>query len=317
MAPIMSSPLFSKYLTEIGSIPLLTPEREAELGRIVQFGVRTDATETQKIASEEAQQELIRSNLKLVVSIANRFLGSAVTLEEMTSDGNQGLTESAKRYNPVFKTRFSTYATWWIQQAIRQGLQRSHTVRTPVRRARLLRKILNCRSFIEDARDQDLHGIEKETGIPKAQITRILSSGFTFFSLSAPQHDGDEVLEAVIDSGCEDPAEATMREEDLQLLSGALSELSSLEKRIVSARFGINAEGPETLDSLAAGYGVSRERIRQIEKTALRRMRMKIKRLDDGSNGEHQHPAPAQSDRNLRRLPECIPNRFVSMSADR
>ena len=122
----MSSPFFSKYLSEIGSIPLLAPEREAELGRIVQIGLRTEATEPQKRASEEAQGELIHRNLKLVVSVANRFYGCGLTLEEMTFDGNQGLTEAAKRFDSFrFKTRFSTYATFWIQQAIRQGIQHS------------------------------------------------------------------------------------------------------------------------------------------------------------------------------------------------
>jgi len=132
----MSSPFFSKYLTEIGKIPLLTPEREAELGRIVQIGLRTKATKPQRRASEDAQGELIHRNLKLVVSVANRFYGCGLTLEEMTFDGNQGLTEAAKRFNPfLFKARFSTYGTSWIQQAIRQGIQRAHTVRLPIRRA--------------------------------------------------------------------------------------------------------------------------------------------------------------------------------------
>jgi RNA polymerase primary sigma factor len=114
----MSSPFFSKHLSEIGNIPLLAPEREVDLGRIVQIGLRTEATEPQKRASEEAQGELIHRNLKLVVSVANRFYGCGLTLEEMTFDGNQGLTEAAKRFD-------STYATFWIQQAIRQGIQHS------------------------------------------------------------------------------------------------------------------------------------------------------------------------------------------------
>ena len=120
MEPIMSSPLFSKYLSKTGDIPLLTREREAELGRIVQTGLRPEATENQKRACEDAQHELVQKNLKLVVGTAKRFLRGALTLEEMTSDGNQGLTEAAKRYNPAFKTRFSTYATWWIRQAIQE-----------------------------------------------------------------------------------------------------------------------------------------------------------------------------------------------------
>ena len=175
------------------------------MGRIVQIGLRSDASEARKRASEDAQHELIQKNLKLVVSIAKGFHWGALTLEEMTSDGNLGLIEAAARYNPFqFKTRFSTYATWWIQQAIRQGIQRSHTVRTPVRHARLLRQIRSCRSFAEDRADQDFEQLERESGIPKKRIGQILGTRCTCISLNAPQGDGDDSmsLSSKIESHC-------------------------------------------------------------------------------------------------------------------
>jgi RNA polymerase sigma factor (sigma-70 family) len=272
----MSLSLFSKYISEIGGVPLLTPEREAQLGRIIQAGIRPEATEHQKRAGEEAQYELIQKNLKLVVSIAKHFLGGASTLEEMTSDGNQGLTKAATRYNPAFKTRFSTYATWWIRQAIQEGLYRAHTIRMPGRRARLLRKIRHSRSFNDGARDQDLERIEKETDIPRETIIRVLNDACTFVSFNAPPHDGDESLEAAIDSGSENPAAAAMEVEESRMLCTALSELGPVERHVVSARFGLNGETRKTLDSLAATYGVSCECIRQIEKRALRMLKRKL-----------------------------------------
>ena len=276
MRPIMSSPLFSKYLSEIGGIPLLTSEREAELGRMVQTGLRLEATEKEKRACDDAQHELVQKNLRLVVGIAKRFLGGALTLEEMTSDGNQGLTEAAKRYDPAFKTRFSTYATWRVRQAVQEGLQRAHIIRMPSRRARLLHQILKSRSFVEGARDQNLENVEKETGIPRETITLVLNCAFTLVSIHAPHHDDDEPLEAVIDNGCESPVMAAMNTEESRMVCAALTELDPVERHVVSARFGLNGEIRKTLHSLAVIYGVSCECIRQIEKRALKILKRKL-----------------------------------------
>lgn len=277
----MNSPSFSKYLSEIGTIPLLTREREVELGRAVQLGLRSDASATEKQASEEAQSELIQSSLKLVVSIAHRYYACALTLEEMTFDGNQGLTTAAKRYNPIqFKTRFSTYATFWIHDSIQQAIQRSYTIRTPTKRAMQFKRIRECRSFIEGKPDQDVDKIHEETGISKRQIARILTNPGTVVSLSAAKcDDGDEGIEAVLDSGCENPAEAVMREEELRLLQMVLSGLDSVRRDIICTRFGITSGKPEALDDLAAIYGFSRAYIHRIEKQALKELRLKLKRL--------------------------------------
>lgn len=277
MGVIMSSPFFSKYLSEIGAIPLLNREAESRLGEIVQMGLCDEATPIQREASEKAQCELIQCNLKLVVSVATRFLGSSLTLEELTFEGNCGLLEAARRFNPSFKTRFSTYATWWIQQAIREAIHRGHTVRMPIRRAALLRKILTCQSFMEGAPTQDLDAIRMETGITEQKISEILGGRFALISLNAPQPDGDESLESFIDSGCDHPIEAVIKSEEMRLAKAATSELSPQENEIISARFGLESTEPQTLESLAEAYGVSRERIRQIEKHALRKMRRKLR----------------------------------------
>jgi RNA polymerase sigma factor (sigma-70 family) len=280
-AGTMDSQSFSKYLSEIGTIPLLRRAREIELGRAVQAGLRIDASTAERQASDEAQSELIRSNLRLVVGIAHRYYACALTLEEMTFDGNQGLTTAAKRYNPIqFKTRFSTYATPWIHNSIRQGIRRSYTIRTPTRRAIEFKRILECPSFIEDKPDQDVDKIHEETGISKRQIVRILTNPRTVVSLSAPKcDDGDEGIEAVLDNDCENPAEALIREEERQLLQMVLAGLNSVHRDIICARFGITSEKIETLENLAVIHGMGRERIRRIEKRALSEMRLKLERL--------------------------------------
>jgi RNA polymerase sigma factor (sigma-70 family) len=280
-AGTMNSPSFCKYLSEIGTIPLLTHEREVELGRAVQVGLRSDASEAGRQASEEAQHELIQSSLKLVVSIARRYYWFALTLEEMTFDGNQGLTTAAKRYNPIqFKTRFSTYATFWIHNSIQQAIQRSYTIRTPTERAMQFKRILECHSFIEGKPDQDVDKIHEETGISKRQIARILTNPCTVVSLSAAKcDDDDEGIEAVLDSGCENPAEAVMREEELRLLQTVLSGLDSVHRNIIRTRFGITSGNPEAPDDLAAIYGVSQAHIRRIEKQALKELRLKLNQL--------------------------------------
>jgi RNA polymerase primary sigma factor len=280
-AGTMNSPSFSKYLSEIGPIPLLTREREVELGQAVQLGLRSGASAAERQASEEAQSELIQSNLKLVVGIAHRYYGCVLTLEEMTFDGNQGLTTAAKRYDPIqFKTRFSTYATFWIHESIQRAIRCSYIIRTPPRRAMQFKRIRECHSFIEGKPDQDVDKIHEETGISKRQIVRILTNPRTVVSLSASKcDDGDEGIEAVLDSGCENPAEALIREEERRLLQTVLSGLDSVSRDIICARFGITSEKIEMLDNLAAIHGVSRERIRQIEKQALKELRLKLKHL--------------------------------------
>lgn len=274
----MNSQYFSKYLSEIGAIPLLTREREAELGSTVQTGLQCGATDAERSAGEDAQRELVERNLRLVVATAKRFLGCGLPLDELTFDGNVGLIEAAKRYNPVFKTRFSTYATWWIQQFIRKGIHRAHVIRLPERRARVLSKIANAQNFNGKA-SQELEGLEVETGIPRNKIATLLSDRVSLVSLNTPVSNGGETLENAIDSGEESPFAGLIADEETRLMCLVLSDLTPDERHIVCRRFGIGDEKIETLDSLAKTYGVSRERIRQIQKSVVQKMRSKLQPL--------------------------------------
>jgi DNA-directed RNA polymerase sigma subunit (sigma70/sigma32) len=143
-----------------------------------------------------------------------------------------------------------------------------------------LKRIRECHSFIEGKPDQDVDKIHEETGISKRQIARILTNPCIVVSLTAAKcDDDDEGIEAVLDSGCENPAEAVMREEELRLLQTVLSGLDSVRRNIICARFGITSEKIETLENLAAIHGMGREHIRRIEKRALSEMRLKLKQL--------------------------------------
>jgi RNA polymerase sigma factor (sigma-70 family) len=275
----MNSLFFSRYLNEIGKIELLSPEREAELGRLVQLGLKNQATGLERSAGEEALSALIRHNLKLVVSIANSFHAVSADLEEMTFNGNVGLARAARRFNPVkFENRFSTYATWWIQQAIRDGLERNSTIRVPTRRARLLRRIRGSLSYVDERRDQDARAIAIETGISAEKVACLLRETVSVTSLHRCGEEGDEEWEQRIDGGSEDPAFTIMRTEEKTLLRSIVNELDPVSRQIVSARFGINSD-VSTLETLAEIYGVSRERVRQIEKNALRTLHRRLKRL--------------------------------------
>lgn len=225
----MNSSSFSHYLNEIGTFPKLTRKREYELGKAVQIGFRSAACKADREASETAQQELIRSNLRLVVSIACRYSSCTLSLEELTSDGNQGLTKAAARYHPgKFGARFSTYATYWIRDSMHTAIHNSRTIRTPVRRMLELKRIRECPSFTDDGQDQDIDKIHKETGISKRQIVRIFNNPRTVISLDAAMsEDSEEAIGTVLGSDQQDPLDVMMRAEELGLFHAALAVLDS------------------------------------------------------------------------------------------
>ena len=166
----MSSQSFTAYLTDIAEIPLLTAQQEKELGTIIQ-------TQPQSPEADEARSKLISANLKLVVSIATQYGNSKLTVEEMTSEGNIGLMTAVNRFDPIrFTNRFSTYATLWIRQAIRVAVNRAHIIRIPVRCSARLQKILQSASYCEDAADQDIGRIARETQLPAHSVRYCLAN---------------------------------------------------------------------------------------------------------------------------------------------
>ncbi len=260
------------YLNEIGRITLLTADEEIELSKAIREGPEDEAT--------RAEIKLIESNLRLVVSVAKRWQHTHLSMEELISAGNEGLQIAAKKYNPQgFNTRFSTYATLWIEQGIRMAANRAHTVRVPIRRASQLHKVLNAPCYDEAAAEQDEGRIAGETGLKVEAVRHVLKYRVTEVSLDAPACDeSGETIGGVIpeDRCC---FQEMMDSEDLTIVRRAIAEcLDEREQFVIRKRFGL--DGPvATLDAVGEQIGRTRERVRKIEMEALSRLRQRLGEL--------------------------------------
>ncbi|ODU24623.1 MAG: hypothetical protein ABS95_01680 [Verrucomicrobia bacterium SCN 57-15] len=260
------------YLNEIGRVTLLTAEEEIELSKAIREGNEAEAT--------RAELKLVEANLRLVVSVAKRWQHTQLPMEELISAGNEGLQIAAKKYDPQgFNTRFSTYATLWIEQGIRMAANRAHTVRIPIRRATQLHKVLNAPTYDEATAEQDEHRIASETGIKVEAVRHVLKYRVTEVSLDAPACDGSgETIGCVIpeDRCC---FQEMMDSEDLEIVRRAIAEcLDEREQFVIRQRFGL--DGPvATLDAIGERIGRTRERVRKIEIQALTRLKQRIGEL--------------------------------------
>lgn len=260
------------YLNEIGRVALLTAEEEIQLSKAIREGNEAEAT--------RAELKLVEANLRLVVSVAKRWQHTQLPMDELISAGNEGLQIAAKKYNPEgFNTRFSTYATLWIEQGIRMAANRAHTVRIPIRRATQLHKVLNAPAYDEAAAEQDEQRIANETGLKVEAVRHVLKHRVTEVSLDAPACDGSgESIGGVIpeDRCC---FQEMMDSEDLEIVRRAIAEcLDEREQFVIRQRFGL--DGPvATLDAIGEKIGRTRERVRKIEVQALTRLKQRIGEL--------------------------------------
>jgi len=271
----MSSEYFSNYLAEIGNYPLLSAQRELELCEIIRSGLIPGATASEALASAESQSELARHNLRLVVSVAKKYREGILTLEEMTFAGNIGLMEATKRFKgSSLEVRFSTYAHYWIQQSILEALWRGRLIRTPILHAGVLKCIREARSFNEDEVPQDIEKLHSETGVPTRRIRGVLIHQCTVESLDRcvlDESDGD--IESALPSDSKTPAMIMGDQDDLSNLADALKTLTHRERVMVFHRFAMNNHEFKQLHQLAADFGVSGERVRQIVILALSKLR--------------------------------------------
>ena len=266
------------YLKKISNIPVLTREQEIELARRIQEG------------DQEAVDSLVRHNLKYVVSVANRYKGCGLPLLDIINEGNIGLIQAAKRFDPDRGVKFITYAVWWIRQAIMHALaEQSGTVRLPVKQAGLLYKI--SQKYHELQRDLEREPSNEELadalGLALSDLESVLRVYRTHLSLDAPVRDDEEtsyldILEATNIPSVEDQIlHNTLARE----VNNILQELPPREEKILRMRFGFDSS-PQTLEEIGQQMNLSRERIRQIEKKAKSRLkaRSKIKALRDYLN---------------------------------
>ncbi len=258
--------ILSLYLQDISRVRLLTPDEEQDLARRVQVG---DA---------EAERRLVEANLRLAVRIARRYLHRGLSLLDLIEEGNVGLLHAARKFRPDRGARFSTYATWWIRQAIVRGLaSQARMIRLPVHVERLLGQYVKGRNALtqELGRAPTAEEVAREMGRPVAEIERLESVRQQPLSLdSTAAGEGKGSLhETVPDASTAPGARLAAVLRARADLAGVLHDLPDTERTVITLRFGLGGEESLTLESIGQRLGVTRERVRQIESAALERLR--------------------------------------------
>jgi RNA polymerase nonessential primary-like sigma factor len=268
--------VLQRYLRDIRRAPLLTPEEEFETAVLARAG------------DFPARQRMIERNLRLVVSVAKTYLGRGLPLSDLIEEGNLGLIHASEKFEPERGFRFSTYASWWIRQAMERALMhQSRLIRLPVHVVRDLNQVLRARRALE-ALPRDMtrpiraEEIAQWLHRPVDQVLELLAHMELPTSLNAPvdsQGDGSEaVLDRVADEQAQDPEGERLHHEVEDLLRQSLSTLNSREREVLSGRFGLGQAEPETLDLLAQRMNLTRERIRQIQVEALEKLKRNLVR---------------------------------------
>ncbi len=255
-----------KYLKEIGQIDLLTPEQEIELAQQIEHG------------SLEAKKKLIQSNLRLVVSIAKKYINRGLSLLDLIQEGNQGLIRAVEKYDWRRGFKFSTYATWWIRQAITRAIaDQARTIRIPVHMVETINKIIRTQRQLTQklGREPKPEEIGKELDISGDRVREIFRLAQDTTSLEKPVGDDEDSLlgDFIQDQTQLSPYEATSQELLKESVQEVLKTLSPREAQVVIMRFGLDGSAPKTLEEVGRFFGVTRERIRQIEAKALRKIR--------------------------------------------
>ncbi len=260
------------YLKEIGRIPLLTREEEIDLAQ------RNDQ------GDPLAKQKLINANLRLVVSIAKKYIGRGMTFLDLIQEGNKGLIRAVEKYDWTKGFKFSTYATWWIRQAITRAIaDQARTIRIPVHMVETINKLMRVsRKLMQDlGREPTAEEIsDAMEGIDPDRVREILKISQKTTSLETPIGDDDDSYlgDFIADDTQTSPYDATSKRLLKENIEEVLSALTDREARVLRMRFGLSGGRPMTLEEVGQKFGVTRERIRQIEAKALRKLKHPSKR---------------------------------------
>jgi RNA polymerase primary sigma factor len=253
------------YVRQIGDGPLLTPVEERELARRKDEG------------DEAAKRRLIECNLRLVMSITRNYTKAGVPLLDLIQEGNLGLIRAVEKFDYKLGFKLSTYATWWIRQAVTRALaDQGRTIRLPVHVAEQTRKVLRARRILAQKlnRDPEIPEIAKEAGFTPERVQELLELIEDPVSLETPVGDGESVYSDLIeDTKSDQPDTATAKMLRSKELAGALNRLTPRMRRVLALRFGLDGETPQTLEQVGVGLGITRERVRQLESRALRELR--------------------------------------------
>ncbi|RMG83526.1 MAG: sigma-70 family RNA polymerase sigma factor [Chloroflexi bacterium] len=283
------------YFRQMAQEPLLTAEEEIELAKRIEIGRRAQARLNSEEAAQRsnrwrqqmkrlmqdgqaAREHLGRANTRLVVSIAKRYMGQGLPFPDLIQEGNVGLMRAVDKYDYRRGNRFSTYATWWIRQAITRALaQKTRTIRIPLHMTERIRQMYRTAQNLEQAlgRRPTPEEIADEMGLPAETVRSMMDASQHAIALERPVgEDGDsEFGDFIEDLDTPSPADTATKHLLQETIEEVLSELTPRQSHILRLRFGLGGGEPHTLEEIANKFGLSRERIRQLEKEALRRLR--------------------------------------------
>ena len=271
VGPALDDPL-RLYVRQIGDGPLLTPAEERELARRKDEG------------DEQARRRLVESNLRLVMSITRKYTKAGVPLLDLIQEGNLGLIRAVEKFDYKLGFKLSTYATWWIRQAITRALaDQGRTIRLPAQVAEQARRVLRARRVLTQKlnRAPTIDELAAESELPAERVAELLQLVEDPVSLETPVGDGESVygdlLEDTVSERPDDVTDLNFRGEELRR---ALARLSPRMRRVLVSRYGLAGGKPATLEEVGAELGVTRERVRQLETRALRELRQAAPALE-------------------------------------
>ena len=254
------------YLKEIGKIPLLTPEREAYLAERISQG------------DKQAKDELIEANLRLVVSIAKRHVGKGMYFLDLIQEGNLGLIKAVEKFDHSKGYKFSTYATWWIRQAITRAIaDQARTIRIPVHMVETIHKVSRTtRQLLQElGREPTTDEVAEALGMTADKVREIMKIAQDPVSLETPigEEEGSRIGDFVEDNDSPDPSDSASYSLLREQLCNILHTLTPREEEVIKLRFGLEDGRPRTLEEVGKKFEITRERIRQIEAKAIRKLR--------------------------------------------
>jgi RNA polymerase primary sigma factor len=261
------------YLREIGQVKLLTPQEEIELAARIKKG------------DKKAREQMIKANLRLVVKIARDYEGIGLPLLDLISEGNIGLMKAVERFDPAKGGKLSTYGSWWIKQSIKRALaNQSKTIRLPVHLVDKISKMRRTALKLQEilGREPSDEELAEELGISATRVGQMRTAAIRPASLDAPigDEDSNNFAEVVQDENADTPYEQLEEKTIIKMLQEMVTTLDPRESTILRARFGLDGGSQRTLEEVGEKFGVTRERVRQIQNIALKKLRKMIEKFE-------------------------------------